>query len=239
MTRMLVEVPLVRVLEARHFHSCIRHCTGHTNLSLSNGIKGCNLVEYRKPIFLISVFYLYNCYMKTQRDTPQWLADKFALNVLTNELLNLKKVSVLEPSAGTGILVDTLTKKYKLSNLEITCVELNAEKCEVLKSKGYNTIHGDFLKTNFDKKFDIILAAPPFIKNVDVTHIEKMYSLLEHWGTLITLTTPYWTINNEPHQVAFREFLKDKKYSIEMLPDNTFIEKGKTVPTAILTMHKD
>jgi phospholipid N-methyltransferase len=176
--------------------------------------------------------------MKTQRDTPKWLADKFASDCINEHTINLKKVSILEPSAGTGILLDGIMKNM-LSNLDITCVELNAEKCEVLKSKGYNTIHGDFLKTNFDKKFDIILAAPPFIKNVDVTHIEKMYSLLERWGTLITLTTPYWTINNEPHQVAFREFLKDKNHSIEMLPDNTFMEKGKTIPTAILTMHKD
>ena len=176
--------------------------------------------------------------MKTQRDTPLWLADKFAMDCVNEHTINLGAVSVLEPSAGTGILVDRLPR-HLLSNLDITCVELNAEKCDVLKSKGYNAIHGDFLKTEFDKKFDIIVAAPPFIKNMDVVHIEKMYSLLEHWGTLITLTSPYWTVNNEQHQVAFREFLKDKKYSIEMLPDNTFTEKGKTVPTAILTMYKD
>jgi len=175
--------------------------------------------------------------MKTQRITPDWLAEKFALDCINEYTINLKSVNILEPSAGTGILVDKLDHNL-LSNLDITCVELNKENCEVLKSKGYNTIHGDFLKTIFSSKFDIILAAPPFIGNIDITHIQKMYELLAKDGTLITLTTPYWTINNEVHQVQFREFLKGKNHSLEMLPDNTFMEKGKTIPTAILTMYK-
>jgi hypothetical protein len=65
-----------------------------------------------------------------------------------------------------------------------------------------------------------------------------MYDLLDDNGIIITLTTPYWTTNNETHQVQFRKFLEDKKYTLKMLPDMTFFEKNKTVPTALLTIEK-
>lgn len=86
--------------------------------------------------------------------------------------------------------------------------------------------------------YDAIVAAPPFINNSDVVHIQKMYRHLGLRGIIITLTTPFWTVNNEPHQVKFRDWLKDKNYKMTMLPDDTFMEKGKTVPTALLIIKK-
>jgi hypothetical protein len=65
-----------------------------------------------------------------------------------------------------------------------------------------------------------------------------MYELLERKGIMVTLTSPNWVLNNEPHQVQFREWLIDKNYSMTMLPDNSFMEKGKTVPTMILKIFK-
>ncbi len=178
---------------------------------------------------------------KTQRDTPIWLAAKMVdlLSYESSLLMNayFPRLKLLEPSAGEGALID-MAANHIAQKLEITSVELNKDKCELLKNNGFNPIHGDFLTTEFDTKFNLIIAAPPFKNNVDVHHIEKMYSLLEKQGVIVSLTTPYWVINNEEHQVKFREFLKDKKAKFEMLPDNTFTEKGKTVPTMILTLIK-
>lgn len=179
--------------------------------------------------------------MKTQRDTPKWLADKMAMLAVSNKPFPNMLTHILEPSAGTGILIDSYLhfSKYPDST-KITCVELNKEKCEILKTNypEGNIIHGNFLAEKFNKSFDVILAAPPFINNSDVLHITKMYSLLNDGGVIVTLTTPFWTVNNEIHQVEFRKFLEDKDYKIQMLPDNTFIEKSKTVPTAILVIVK-
>jgi len=175
--------------------------------------------------------------MKTQRETPEWLAQKMADYAINEHTISLKTVRVLEPSAGIGALVDKLHRNM-LSGLDITCVELNDDKCEVLKSKKYNTIHADFLLVDFgERKFDVIIAAPPFKNNIDVVHISTMYDLLEKDGMIITLTTPYWTVNNETHQCEFRELLKHMTHTMEMLPDDTFTEKGRTVPTAILTIY--
>lgn len=178
--------------------------------------------------------------MKTQRETPEWLANKMTKLIMNNPHINagFRELFLLEPSAGTGALVDAVLTLDLIQQRNITCVELNEEKCEVLKSKNYNTIRADFLAHQFESKFDAIIAAPPFKNNIDVAHIAKMYALLNEHGTLVSLTSPYWLVNNEIHQVEFRNFLKDKKHTLEMLPDMTFVEKGKTVPTAILTIRK-
>jgi hypothetical protein len=173
--------------------------------------------------------------MKTNRTTPQWLVDKI-WNYIQNHVveLPLKKFNLLEPSAGTGDLLNT---KF-LYKFDVMTIELNVEKCEVLSQKGFDPYHGDFLKMSIKEDKDVIVAAPPFNNNVDVEHIQKMYTLLNDDGIIVSLTTPYWMTNNEPHQVQFREWLKDKDHTIEMLPDMTFVEKGKTVPTGILIIRK-
>ncbi len=57
-------------------------------------------------------------------------------------------------------------------------------------------------------------------------------------GILVTLCSPYWVTNNDPHQIEFRTWLSDKKYYMSMLPDNSFIEHHKSVPTALLVINK-
>src|SRR3989304_3354977 len=138
--------------------------------------------------------------MRTQRDTPEWLADKMCKKAF-DAYYNVSGLypRILEPSAGTGAIADKLiaTRIYNLKHSNITCVELNADKCKVLSDKGYNTIHGDFMYLDFYQVYDLIIAAPPFNKNIDLQHIQKMYDLLSPTGTLVSLTSPYWTVNNE------------------------------------------
>lgn len=175
--------------------------------------------------------------MKTNRTTPQWLVEKMwsIIDLHIYPHMGGSPLKVLEPSAGVG---DLILRKLSYLLFKFTCVELNKEKYDELKKIYHNSIHGDFMKLDFEEKFDIIIAAPPFNNNVDVEHIQKMYSVLENGGIIVTLTTPYWMTNNEPHQVQFREWLKDKYHKFEMLPDMTFVEKGKTVPTGILILKK-
>jgi phospholipid N-methyltransferase len=208
------------------------------NMLATNSISCCMITKILKPGFLIQAFYLYNCWMKTQRDTPEWLAKKMVSIIETDNLLNFDKdkLAILEPSAGSGAIVDQF--RYWLRKY-ITCVELNKEKYDILKTKDNlkEVIHGDFLKQDFgDKKFDFIIAAPPFKNNDDIHHIIQMFYLLKKHGTIVTLTTPYWTVNNEPQHKLMRYFLTQVNYTMEMLPDETFMEKGKTVPTALLTI---
>lgn len=146
--------------------------------------------------------------------------------------------TILEPSAGEGKILDVLRSEYDFKDLQIDAVELNKEKYEVLKSKGYNAHHTDFLEFDTAKRYDRIIACPPFKGNIDTKHIMKMYDLLYKGGILVTLTSPNWVNNNDPHQVGFRGWLENKNYYAKMLPDNSFMEKGKSVPTMILRFFK-
>ena len=171
--------------------------------------------------------------MKTVRQTPMQIADKLIeQSYLTDNL------SVLEPSAGEGLIIDRIFQNYTFTGLDIDCVELNKEKAQTLSNKGYNTYHIDFLQFKTEKKYDKIIAAPPFKGNADIFHIQHMFELLKPKGIIISLTSPYWLTNNEKHQVDFRKWLESKEYYLNMVPDNSFVEKYKSVPTSIIKIFK-
>ena len=179
---------------------------------------------------------------KTIRETPDFVINKFLDKVYLGMPFDGTKYKYLEPSAGFGKIALKLLENFNVidKNLDLTCIELNSELCEIMKEHNLNVIHKDFLSynTDYSKKYDIIIAAPPFKNNIDLKHIMHMYNMLNSRGIIVCLTSPYWLTNNEPLQVEFRSFIQDKKYSLELLPDNTFKEKDKTVPTAILELKK-
>ncbi len=174
--------------------------------------------------------------MKTIRDTPEHVA-----KLILKEADIAYVDTILEPSAGDGRILDILQARYD-HKLNIDAVELNKEKCDKLVEKGYNAFNMDFLNFNtkdfVHQKYTKIIAAPPFKDNIDLKHIMHMYEMLKYPGTLVSLTTPYWLTNNESHQVEFRKWLKGKSYTLTMLLDNSFMEKGKTVPTAIIKIYR-
>lgn len=118
--------------------------------------------------------------------------------------LNLEKVRILEPAAGTGIfaieiinrLVQSATKFgfnfLDALNSNIALVEMKRESFEILKQKikvsvqylGYDSnkikeqlfIHANFLKIDFSEKFDCVVGNPPYIRHeiIDV-EAKKFY----------------------------------------------------------------
>jgi 16S rRNA A1518/A1519 N6-dimethyltransferase RsmA/KsgA/DIM1 with predicted DNA glycosylase/AP lyase activity len=90
--------------------------------------------------------------MKSQRITPQWLIDEMWEITHYHETYS-KPLNILEPSAGIGDLLNSHNNLYlDIFDNQIDCIELNQDKCTVLKNKGYNVIHGDFLKLDITKK---------------------------------------------------------------------------------------
>lgn len=143
---------------------------------------------------------------------------------------------ILEPSAGDGDICDALMKVD--SNLNITAIELSSDKYKTLQDKGYFAIHTDFLKWNDKRKYDTIIAAPPFKANIDCEHIMKMYTHLDKGGCMVTLTSPYWLTNNEPNHQVFRNWLDGVDHSLYKVKEGTFSEKKGNIPTMILKVNK-
>ncbi len=172
--------------------------------------------------------------MKTIRETSRAVAIK---------LIQLARITpwlkVLEPSAGEGKIIDVLNELYPNAELKVECIELTEDKYQILKDKGHNAFHKDFLQFTPNHLYDRIIACPPFKNNIDTAHIMKMYTHLEESGILVSLTSPLWILNNEPHQVEFRKWLETKKYTMQMLPEDSFVEKNKSVPTMVLQIFRD
>jgi len=189
--------------------------------------------------------------MKQIRETSDFVCKKLISKVTIDD-----DIRILEPSCGDGKILKYIVDNYDVKNIWTVGVELNKERIskannDLVANIPNNFNRFDFYQADFlsweeyidplnstDGKFDVIIACPPFKNNVDLEHIRRMYDLLDVTGEMVTLTSPYWITNNEVHQVDFRRWLEDKNYSLEILPDNSFMEKGKSVPTAILTIKK-
>lgn len=97
---------------------------------------------------------------------------------------------VLEPSAGVGVIADGIKQVYPKA--KITCVELNQYRVDVLRSKGYDTVHSNFFHYKPEHGFDHIIASPTFKDNVDCDHVRHMYTMLNDGGEIVSLMSPAW-----------------------------------------------
>lgn len=90
--------------------------------------------------------------------------------------------TVLEPSAGNGDLASFLPTD------RTTCVEISDLRCSILKSRGLNVVHGDFLawKPNVTS-FDRIVMNPPFSDGRAEAHLKHAFSLLKQGGRLVAV----------------------------------------------------
>lgn len=121
----------------------------------------------------------------------------------------------------------------------VDCVELNARRRLDLLDKGHNVVGFDFMLFTPTERYDRIVAAPTFKDNIDCKHIMRMYDIcLKPGGRMSSLSSPYWMTGESDLQKEFRSWLVGKDYYITMLPDNSFLEDGRTVPTAIITITK-
>lgn len=66
----------------------------------------------------------------------------------------------------------------------------------------------------------------------------KMYECVKPGGRVISIMSPYWITGNSNIQIKFREWLQDKSYTITMLPDNSYMEGGITVPTILINLER-
>jgi phospholipid N-methyltransferase len=94
--------------------------------------------------------------------------------------------SILEPSAGNGLLADVILKETGRQPQDIDAVEIMAICREILEIKGYPLVGSDFLQFN-GKFYDRVLMNPPFEGETDVIHVLKAYSLLKAGGKLVAI----------------------------------------------------
>ena len=110
-------------------------------------------------------------------DTAAYYTDVETLNLIKENLPEIKKdvIRILEPSVGVGNFLQIIIDKYSYAKKIIIEVnDIDKESIELTKklnlyrnipenvSVKYST--GDFLLSDFDEKFDLVIGNPPFLK---------------------------------------------------------------------------
>lgn len=145
-------------------------------------------------------------------------------------------MTVLEPSAGKGNLLDAIAEAQP--EAEIEAVEMLDKLRKLVELKGYNLVGHDFMDFEPGKQYDRIVMNPPFKDEQE--HIRKAYDLLAPGGRLVAITSPSWTFNKNKKAEAFREWVDDNGGYAEELPEGSFArgEVSTGVATRLLVMDK-
>lgn len=105
--------------------------------------------------------------------TPETLLEE-----ITKEIDFKKITSILEPSAGSGNIIEfclSKCKKYYYDNIDIDCIEIDKDLQKVLLGKNFRLISDDFLNFKTFKKYDLIFMNPPFSNGA--SHLLKAIDL--------------------------------------------------------------
>jgi phospholipid N-methyltransferase len=138
-------------------------------------------------------------------------------------------MTVLEPSAGTGRLLDAILKYTAPEH--VGYMELNYEMFRYLFDK-YAECHGwqgDFLESPVKPVYDRVVMNPPFKNGEDIKHIKHALSMLRPGGWLVALCA------GGPRQRKELEPLADYW---EDLPPGTFSDEGTGVNVCLLVIEK-
>lgn len=151
-------------------------------------------------------------------ETPDELAKEivFIANIKEGE-------SVLEPSAGKG----RIAKLIKGCD----CIELNDENYSHLLNNGFNVVGRDFLTSK--KKYDVIVANPPFSKQQDIDHINHMLDLAFR---VVSVASASILFRNNKKTVDFRQRIADLNGTIISLPEKSFSIEGTNVNTCLISV---
>lgn len=133
---------------------------------------------------------------------------------------------VLEPSAGTGHILDALPR-----DVETVAVELVPELCKHLFQR-YPHVSlktGDFLARSDLGLFDRVVMNPPFRRSSDVRHIQHALSMLKPGGLLVSLCYA---------GSAQHRHLQPIATTWEALPARSFASEGTGAGVVLLTIRK-
>lgn len=139
--------------------------------------------------------------------------------------------SVLEPSAGTGQLLQAARSLVR--DIELTAIEIHGGLCQRLRATYANVHQADFLQVGAEQlgRFDRVIMNPPFENSTDIKHIEHAFSMLKPGGVLVAICA------GGPRQVdRLKPWALATGGSWEDLPADTFKSQGTMVRTALLTL---
>lgn len=139
---------------------------------------------------------------------------------------------VLEPSAGTGVLINAATASG--ADISVTAVEIHPGLCNLLRSQGKWVIEADFLSLDPEQvgKVDRVLMNPPFADASDIAHILHAMKFVRSGGLLVAICA------DGPRQNAkLRPLVEASGGAWIRLPAGSFKHAGTNVNTVMMSIH--
>ncbi len=148
---------------------------------------------------------------------------------------------VLEPSAGTGNLIDVILKHHQ--GVQVSYCELNCFLLDILRSK-YEGVNGvsflgrdyfDLDSNRVENRFDRIIMNPPFESGQDIDHVLRAWCfLLAPRGILAAIVSAGVFSRKDKKAKSFREFLQNAKALVQDVPAGSFKSSGTGIETKIV-----
>lgn len=128
--------------------------------------------------------------------TPENLINKMLCDI------DFKMIhSILEPSAGSGNIVEAIKKKekfysstYNKVNYDIDCIEADQNLQSILKGKNFRVVYNDFLTYDTMKEYDLIVMNPPFSNGCK--HLLKALEMQQRNGGAVVCLLNAETLKN-------------------------------------------
>jgi len=139
-------------------------------------------------------------------------------------------MSVLEPSAGRGNLIE------RLRGLNfVHCIEKMPENAAHLRNMGWldSLIEADFLTVVPTPIYDRVVMNPPFGKQADIKHVLHALKFLKPGGLLVSIMAAGVVFRENRLTVEFRDLVAARGGLIEELPEASFKTSGTMVGTVI------
>lgn len=168
----------------------------------------------------------------------QWVG---GINGREEEVVLLNEMTILEPSAGKGDILEYINEKYSggyrsYDKSNIYCIEQSAELVAILQDKGYRVISTDFLEYHGDYHFDLIIMNPPFSNGDE--HLLKAWNIM-HNGNICCLLNAETIRNPHTEQRKHLVDLIEKHGTVEYIGQAfSMAERATNVEVAIVRLKK-
>lgn len=146
--------------------------------------------------------------------------------------------AVLEPSAGTGAIINAILKACP--DVTVDAFELMPENRQTLEKMQNVSLVGEDFTQGVPRVYDRIFANPPFSNNQDVRHVRLMYDALNpDGGEMCVITSRHWVIASEKECMHFREWLQEVGAETHEIPNGVFDKSGTNVATMAIVIKRN
>jgi predicted RNA methylase len=177
--------------------------------------------------------------------TPPTLAHRM-VQIAGGALLAGKRI--LEPSAGTGVLLEAVWNACLGADcVRTVAVEVNPDLCILLEERrtrrvdahpdSHSILCADFTGCGDELgRFDAILMNPPFSDRQDIQHLTHALNYLKPGARLVAIMSAGLTFRTDQLTSHLRSWIQQHGGTIEPLPPDTFMESGTGVNTVLVTV---